>query len=117
MSEGDAVRRVEYVSESRQRVAFACPGCNEPHTVPIKPHPKGWDFNGDEERPTLSPSILVYERRIPADADPAKVVAPYKPGDVYSPRCHSYVRDGRIQFLSDSGHALAGQTVDLPELP
>ena len=30
--------------------------------------------------------------------------------------CHSFVTDGRIQFLADSNHALAGQTVDLPEV-
>jgi len=30
--------------------------------------------------------------------------------------CHSYVTDGRIQFLADCTHALAGLTVDLPEL-
>ena len=30
-------------------------------------------------------------------------------------RCHSFVRSGRIEFLSDSTHALAGQTVDLPD--
>jgi len=31
--------------------------------------------------------------------------------------CHSFIRDGKIQFLGDCTHALAGQTVDLPELP
>lgn len=29
--------------------------------------------------------------------------------------CHSFVRDGRIEFLSDCTHALAGQTVELSE--
>ncbi len=29
--------------------------------------------------------------------------------------CHSFVTDGRIQFLSDCTHPLAGQTVDIPE--
>jgi hypothetical protein len=29
--------------------------------------------------------------------------------------CHSFVRDGRIEFLSDCTHRLAGQTVDLPD--
>lgn len=28
--------------------------------------------------------------------------------------CHSFVTDGRIQFLTDSWHSLKGQTVDLP---
>ena len=30
-------------------------------------------------------------------------------------RCHSFVREGRIEFLSDCTHALAGQTVELPD--
>ena len=29
--------------------------------------------------------------------------------------CHSFIRDGRIQFLGDCTHHLAGQTVDLPD--
>jgi len=29
--------------------------------------------------------------------------------------CHSFVTDGRIQFLGDCTHTLAGQTVDLPD--
>jgi hypothetical protein len=29
--------------------------------------------------------------------------------------CHSFVTDGKIQFLGDCTHALAGQTVELPE--
>jgi hypothetical protein len=30
-------------------------------------------------------------------------------------RCHLFVRDGKIQFLPDCHHALAGQVVDLPD--
>ena len=35
-----------------------------------------------------------------------------KPPTPYA--CHSFVTDGRIQFLTDSTHTLAGQTVPLP---
>lgn len=31
--------------------------------------------------------------------------------------CHSFLRAGRWQFLGDSAHALAGQTVDMVPLP
>lgn len=31
--------------------------------------------------------------------------------------CHSFVRAGRIEFLGDCTHALAGQTVPLPPWP
>jgi hypothetical protein len=95
-------------------IHYECPGC-EPggHFIPTDWTPQGyvqspdyadyprWHFDGNLQRPTLSPSILSYcewgpERR--------KSV------------CHSFVRDGRIEFLSDCTHTLAGQTVELPEL-
>jgi hypothetical protein len=31
--------------------------------------------------------------------------------------CHSFVVDGRMQFLSDCTHVMAGQTVDIPVWP
>lgn len=73
-----------------------CPACGDGHLFDAR-----WTFNGDLDRPTFTPSMLVHEH-------------PY--GDGVRPRCHSFVTDGRIQFLSDSGHAMAGQTVELPDL-
>ena len=32
-----------------------------------------------------------------------------------TPRCHLFVRDGRIEFLGDSEHELKGGTVDMVE--
>jgi hypothetical protein len=69
------------------------------HAVRVEGGPNVWSWNGNLERPTFAPSIRVGwdhgEERTP-------VV------------CHSFVRDGRIEFLADSTHALAGQTVELP---
>ena len=83
-----------------------CPGCDEHHAMPVTKPSNGdgvaWAFNGDEERPTITPSILV------SSTSP-------KDGKIYT-KCHSFVTDGKIQFLSDSAHALAGQTVELPEV-
>jgi hypothetical protein len=31
--------------------------------------------------------------------------------------CHSFVTDGKIQFLNDCTHSLKDQTVDLPDVP
>jgi hypothetical protein len=33
--------------------------------------------------------------------------------DRYGHRCHSFITDGKIEFLSDCTHSLAGQTVEL----
>lgn len=88
------------------RVAFMCPGCGYMHHVRIKGEGRPmWGYNGDPDAPTFSPSVLVTYDGTDAgqeDAPPA--------------RCHSFVRDGRIQFLSDCTHELAGQTVELPNI-
>ncbi len=87
------------------RVAFMCPGCKMMHHVTVEPGPgPQWSWNGNPDAPTFSPSVLV---RWPDPDSPGKYIA----------TCHSFVRDGRIQFLNDCTHALAGQTVDLPDLP
>lgn len=87
-------------------VRFECPVCETAHVVPTLPTEHGWGFNDDFDRPTLTPSILVHPHGALAED-----------GSVYqTPRCHSFVRDGRIEFLSDCTHALAGKTVDLPNI-
>lgn len=79
----------------RTYATFWCPGCDEPHTVTTA-GVGAWGYNGDPEAPTFTPSV--------------KVTAEYR-----GLCCHSFVTDGRIEFLSDSAHTLAGQTVPLGE--
>lgn len=39
---------------------FICPcGCHRLRSVPIAPADRGWTWNGDLEKPTLTPSILI----------------------------------------------------------
>lgn len=84
-------------------VAFVCPGCGWHHLINLDPSigRPCWTFNGDLDRPTISPSINAWREY---------------GGDRKTERCHSFVRGGRIQFLGDCTHDLAGQTVDLPEI-
>ena len=86
---------------------FDCPGCGQLHAVWVKqPACPGdrqypvWSWNGSLDTPTFTPSLLV------------------KGGDFEHPHavCHSFIRDGRIQFLSDCTHALTGQTVEMQEV-
>lgn len=79
------------------RLTLWCPGCGHEKHVPVLDHPDAWQWNGNEEHPTLYPSIDQTARW---------------PEGVR--RCHSFVRGGSIQYLGDCTHALAGQTVDLP---
>ena len=76
-----------------------CPGCkcDHPFRVGKSRNLPNWSFNGDMEKPTFSPSMLVNKDR---------------PGG----RCHSYVENGAIRFLSDCFHDLKGMTVELPEM-
>lgn len=78
---------------------FFCVGCDAPHSIGVGagPGPR-WTFNGRPDAPTFTPSVLTSW----TEGAEKKV-------------CHSFVTDGRIQYLGDCTHHLAGQTVDLPE--
>lgn len=103
------------VSEHESGLHFWCPGCDDAHGITTGPN--GWTYNGDIERPTFSPSVLVYPHRTLIDSD-LEGDALTAPENVrMTPTCHSFVTDGRVQFLTDSTHEMAGQTVDLPEWP
>lgn len=89
------------------RLMFWCPGCNEAHVVG-----PSWSFNGNFDRPTFSPSVLVHGVQRLTEDEYQRVMA----GEKIEPRplrCHSFVTDGQIQFLGDCTHAMAGQTVAL----
>lgn len=92
------------------RIIFWCEGCNTHHCIN-----GGWSFNGDYNNPTFSPSILV-RGSVPLTEDELdKVFA----GEVIEPIpliCHSFVRNGMIEYLSDCTHDLAGQTIELEDI-
>lgn len=78
---------------------FHCPGCgyaHPVHTITPSASRAKWDFNGDIDKPTISPSLLCNK-------------------DWPTSRCHSFIKDGRIQFLADCWHDLKGQIVEIPE--
>jgi hypothetical protein len=63
-----------------------------------------WGYNGNPDAPTFTPSVLVQYNGRDAGVDGAPPAV-----------CHAFVTDGRIQFLGDCTHSLAGQTVELPD--
>ena len=96
-----------------QWLSFWCEACGFSHTVKINaPDNSGWGFNGSREAPTLTPSVKLTLPR--PSHNPAEVNDRTKDIELC---CHSFVRAGRIEYLSDCTHALAGQTVDLKEFP
>ena len=113
--------------EDGGRARFWCPACNDSHLVAIA-GPSAWGFNGSDEAPTLTPSVLVTSGHF-ADArhrpagdgcwctyNAAKVAKGERPSPFTCYRCHSFVVGGRIEFLNDCSHALRGWH-DLPDYP
>lgn len=93
-------------SAEQRQLAFWCPACLTLHAVT-----EGrWQITGTDTAPTFRPSLLVR---------PAPVATPR--GQMFAPavegRCHLYVTEGKIEFLADSTHAMAGQTVPMVPLP
>lgn len=96
---------------SDSHVAWWCPGCDGAHSIATGsgPGPR-WTWNGDAVRPTFEPSVLVS---YPANPDAEEEFKEWRTARV----CHTFVRAGEIQFLSDCTHALAGRTVPIPPWP
>ena len=89
----------ECPKEEATHVRLRLPGWVGLCCVPFRPPAEGkgsgpcwWIWNGSEERPTLSPSLLS------------------RSGEW---RCHCFVRNGKALFLNDCTHEFAGRTVDL----
>lgn len=87
---------------------FKCPGCGHKHQYAtqgsdyVKNNPgRGWEFNGDVNNPTFTPSLLNTWAWGP---------------ERIAHRCHLFVRNGNVEFCSDCSHDKAGQTIALPEL-
>ncbi|WP_046111830.1 DUF6527 family protein [Aquincola tertiaricarbonis] len=111
------------------RLTWWCPGCDGAHSIQTGegPGPR-WAWSGDIERPTFSPSVLIWwdepanignpdallrdiaqareRKEAGAMGNAAKI-------PMVSKRCHSFVVDGQMQMLADCTHALAGQTVPI----
>jgi hypothetical protein len=116
----DGLPRIRLVG-GRASVSFQCPGCGDHHTVPVSVGAgRDWTWDGKVDRPTLTPSILVksgHHGSSYVKGDPCWCTFNAEnPGQSSFTcyLCHSHVTDGKIAFLTDCTHALAGQTVDLP---
>lgn len=114
-------------------LTYYCQGCEEAHQVKVVAggHPGPcWRWNGSVDSPTFEPSVLVRGVAAPdgrdcmTDAEETEYDAIYAAGGreaVFKSRfgktCHTFIRNGQVQFLGDCTHKFAGQTVPLPELP
>lgn len=87
--------------EIGMRHYYWCPGCKTLHGIAINPHKQdngaGWTFAGTLECPSYEPSQK-------SDFGDKRV-------------CHTFIRNGQIQFLDDCTHELKGQTVPMVPVP
>lgn len=91
------LQEYDKTKDGRRLLEFFCPGCRYYHafTIARRDNDSGplWTWNGSMENPTFSPSLLVNGSS--------------------EKRCHLFVRDGRIEYLSDCWHELRGQVVNM----
>jgi len=110
-------------------IQIKCPGCSQhlvgaTHMLPVRWLPNDmqesadvvnrahWSFNGQFDNPTFHPSLLCT-----FGCEEGCGCEPDDPDHWTNYVCHSFIENGRIQYLSDCTHSLAGQCVDLPDYP
>ena len=94
------IRLVEHIHEGKKwhhdQYRYHCEGCGYEHAFALKSEGGNHGFNMDLDNPTVTPSLLQN----------------FSPDSI----CHSFIRDGKIQYLGDCHHHLKGQTIELPEI-
>ena len=80
-------------------ITFYCSGCKEKHIYKVKGGGLVWEWNGDMEKATFSPSLLNTwpwkdEKRV----------------------CHIVLTDGKISYCGDCTHSLRGQVVEVEDI-
>lgn len=88
-----------------------CPACDDTHRIS-----DAWGWNGDTERPTFTPSVLV------GGVQWSEGESFHKPSHSKVPSggqitCHSFVTDGVWNYLGDCTHDRVGQSVPMIDLP
>jgi hypothetical protein len=96
-------------------ILYKCP-CGDTHAI----NRRTWQVTGDVERPTFAPSVLVTTGHfIPEQRNDGSCWCTYNAENPNDPipfgcyRCHSFVKNGMVEFLGDCTHPLAGKTVPL----
>ena len=70
---------------------------DRPNAFYVRDQHPSWNWNEDYECPTVSPSIRLIHTGNQVD--------------------HLFIHDGKIQYLNDCTHELAGKTVNMVDFP
>lgn len=97
----NVIEQVNLKTDKYDQYLFYCPGCKCNHYINTNLKGKGngpcWNLKGSLSKPTVTPSILVNRGKTNPNMH----------------TCHMFITDGKIKFLNDCTHKLAGQTVDM----
>ena len=92
-------------------LAHYCPACKCMHGFAYIDKQKNgavWNFNGDMEQPTFTPSMHIKTGPYPEEFGEKAFEV-----DI----CHYFLTDGIIIYLNDCTHSLAGKSIVLPDVP
>jgi hypothetical protein len=95
----DSVVR-EFLDQNKKHHSWSifCPACQCCHGFDNR-----WKFNGNMDKPTFTPSMLVHENKDYREVSKSK----------HGHRCHSFVANGEIKYLDDCTHDMKNTTVKL----
>lgn len=96
----DTTGYIECGIEEATHITLNIPGPTGMLTLPVitkgtRDGTNYWSWNGDIYKPTIKPSVLTQHHLF---------------------TCHSFINDGKVQFLSDCSHDLVNQTLDLKDI-
>lgn len=100
LHESGYFRILDTTTDHQFNKSFYCPGCECHHGIN-----DGWQLSFNDSKPTVSPSILVKHGRYKDMNDPLNSYEQIV--------CHLFIRDGKIEYLNDCTHALAGKTIEM----
>lgn len=108
--------KVRLYDKEKGTYTFNCPAGHIHYINTLIPNHKNaqWDFNGDVNKPTFTPSISEKCGQYVAECDEEH--REYYKKENLGYICHFIITNGMIQFCGDCTHDLKNTTVELPEI-
>ena len=100
--------------ETKSYFLFWCPGCGCGHVFQCGDgfaHPQRWEFDGNYDNPSFSPSLRMFTRVTREEGD--RLV---DTGEQQT-TCHLHVQAGELRYCGDCPHAMNGKTIPMQDIP
>lgn len=103
----------KFLRKTTQGHAHWCPACKEMH-----PLPDSWQFDGNVDSPTFTPSFKHEGMKTVRD-EKGRWTGEWVmiDGKPVPEVCHYILTRGILNFCGDCTHSMAGQSVPMAELP